>query len=364
MTIGDSNPEIDLHRYRWPAEWEEHSATWLAWPVNPNTWPGIFDRIPPAFARFVAAVARFEPVGLLVGDTDQESVRRLVESECEAAGAVYPVRFVDIPVNDSWCRDHGPIFLTGRPGSSSEGQTIALDWDYNAWGGKYEPYDRDQMVGRRIAAELGLPVVRPGFVLEGGAIDGNGAGTVLTTTACLLNETRNGAVTPDAVERYLSKYLQTSQTVWLPGHGIVGDDTDGHVDQVARFVSATAVAVAVSYDDDSAEAADLRCNADAVSRAVNAQGEGLQVIPIRIPPPRFQQEQRLPASYCNFCMVNGAVIVPTFQDSADDVAMQQLQTCFPDRLMVGVDSLDLVWGLGSFHCLSQQQPKASIRAAH
>ncbi|MCA9060804.1 MAG: agmatine deiminase family protein, partial [Planctomycetaceae bacterium] len=337
-------------------EWENHSATWLAWPVNPATWPGIFDRIPPAFAKLVATLARFEPVRILAPQHVAVSARALVDQECERAASSFEVQFVDIAVNDSWCRDHGPIFLNRRTTSLHQPASVILDWDYNAWGGKYEPFHLDQQTARRIAEFLKVPAIQPGIVLEGGAIDGNGAGTILTTTSCLLNETRNGPVTKAQMESYLHDYLGAQQTVWLPGHGIIGDDTDGHVDQVARFTSRTQVLTAAPWDDDADEAADLRANLDAVVAGVTAEGDQLTAVPVKLPPPKFQQGQRLPASYCNFCFANGAVIVPTFQDPADDEAMSCLQRLFPDRTIAGVDSLDLVWGLGSFHCLSQQQP--------
>ena len=349
---------INLCEYRWPAEWERHAATWLAWPVSEATWPGIFPRIPAAFAALVAAIARFEPVHLLAGGAAvAEQARREVDRACAAAGSRFPVEIIaDISVNDSWCRDYGPIFLTGREGTPATGSSVIIDWDYNAWGGKYPPWDQDALVARKVSQRLGLTALQPGLVLEGGAIEGNGAATILVTENCLLNPNHNPGATQASLELALRHWMQAKHVVWLPGHGIVGDDTDGHIDQLARFIDARRVFVAAPDDDDAPEAADLRAGAAVVAQATNAQGESLIPVPLSIPAPKFQQQQRLPASYCNYYLCNGAVIVPMFRDPADGIALQQLQDCYPQRTIVGVDALDLVWGLGSFHCMTQQQP--------
>lgn len=348
-----------LTEYRWPAEWEPHAATWLAWPVNPNTWPGIFERIPAAYAEFVATVARFEPVRVLAGGEGvADSARPLIDAACSRRGSRFVPELVPIPVNDSWCRDHGPIFLNGRPGTPAAGSQVIIDWNYNAWGGKYPPWDLDELTARRIGALTKTRVIRPHLILEGGAIEGNGDGTVLTTASCLLNPNRNPGMSRDIMEDVLAVWLQARHVVWLPGHGIIGDDTDGHIDQVARFVDRRTVLVAAPYDEDAPEAADLRANFDAVASAVNANGERLRPRALRLPPPKFLDGNRLPAGYCNYIHVNGGIIVPTFRDAADDNAMQVVQSCFPDQEVVGVDSLDLIWGLGAFHCMSQQQPTA------
>ncbi|MEZ6042516.1 MAG: agmatine deiminase family protein [Planctomycetaceae bacterium] len=351
-----------LPNYRWPAEWEEHDATWLAWPVSKETWPGIFERIPAAYAKLVAAIARFEPVKLLAGgDGVLASAAPLVYEACEASGSAFAVEFIDIPVNDSWCRDHGPVFLTGIEGSPEAKNAVIIDWDYNAWGGKYPPWDDDALVARRVAQMLQVPTIRPGLILEGGAIEGNGNGTILTTTSCLLNPNRNPQATQQSMEEALCFYMQARHVVWLPGEGIIGDDTDGHIDQVARFVDERRVLLATPWQEDAPEAEDLRANWFAVANSTNQSGESLLPIPLRMPSPKFQQGSRLPACYCNYALVNGGVIVPTFQDpSADDAALQVLQDCYPDRTVVGVDALDLVWGLGAIHCMSQQQPRFGL----
>lgn len=346
-----------LSNYRWPAEWEPHGATWVAWPVNPNTWPGIFERIPSAFAEFVAAVARFEPVRILAGGEGvAESARPLIDAACSRHGSRFVPELWDIPVNDSWCRDHGPIFLNGRPETEAVGSQVIIDWDYNAWGGKYPPWGLDALTAGQIATKLGIVALKPHLILEGGAIEGNGAGTILTTSSCLLNPNRNPGMTRESMEDALAVWLQADNIVWLPGHGIVGDDTDGHIDQVARFVDERRVLVAAPYHPDAPEASQLQENFDAVAAACNSSGEPLIPLPLMMPQPKFQEEHRLPACYCNYYITNGAVIVPTFDDPADDVSMQVLQDCYPDRVIVGVNAIDLVWGLGAFHCMTQQQP--------
>ncbi|MFN9719488.1 MAG: agmatine/peptidylarginine deiminase [Planctomycetota bacterium] len=348
----------DLSLFRWPAEWEPHTATWAAWPVNPNTWPGIFERIPAAYAEFVAAMARFEPVKLLAGGEGvAERARPLIDTACLRHGSAFDVELIDIPVNDSWCRDHGPIFLNGRLNSKAAGQQVILDWNYNAWGGKYPPWDLDELTARRIGKRLGITTISPNLILEGGAIEGNGEGTVMTTESCLLNPNRNPGMDRQQMEQTLSQWLRTDTVIWLPGHGIIGDDTDGHIDQVARFVDAARVLVAAPYHEDAQEADQLRANFRAVADSKNSRGQPLQAIPLRMPSPKFLDGNRLPACYCNYCLVNGGVIVPTFQDPADDLALQLLQDCYPDRTIVGIDCLDLIWGLGAFHCMTQQQPQ-------
>ncbi len=348
-----------LHDYRWPAEWERHDATWLAWPVNPNTWPGIFEGIPAAYAEFVAAIACFEPVRILAGGAGvADAARPLIDAACSRQGSRYVPELFDIPVNDSWCRDHGPIFLTGRRNTPAAGQSVIIDWNYNAWGGKYPPWDLDELTARRIGDFLDVRCVRPNLILEGGAIEGNGAGTILTTESCLLNPNRNAGATRGFMEATLKQWLQAENIVWIPGHGIIGDDTDGHIDQVARFVDERRVLVAAPYHPDAPEAEDLRANFEAVAAGHNSTGEKLEPFPLFMPQPKLLDDNRLPACYCNYYLANGAVIVPTFEDPADDVAMQQLQDCYPDRAIVGVDAIDLIWGLGAFHCMTQQQPSA------
>lgn len=331
---------------RWPAEWAPHTATWLAWPRNPRTWPGKFARIPAAYARFVEAVARFEPVRLLAAGDVREVADALV-------GRLPRVTLHDIPTNDSWIRDFGPIFL--QP-TASQSPTL-LDWHYNAWGGKY-PSELDDDVPRRVAQLLGATRIVGDLVLEGGAIEGNGRGTLLTTESCLLNPSRNPERTREEIERRLSAALGVSHFLWLSGEGIEGDDTDGHIDQLARFVAPATVVAASCDDPRDPNHHPLAENVRRLRSFQDESGRPLDVIELPIPRPRWCFGRRLPCSYCNFCLVNGGVIVPTFDDvPSDSRALATLRDLFPGREVVGVDAVDLIWGLGAFHCLSQQQPE-------
>lgn len=332
--------------YRWPAEWEPHAATWLSWPHNRETWPGKFDAILPQFTEFVRTIAEFEPVHILAGG---DAVRADVEAH---VGQISNVILHDIETNDAWARDHGPTFLVGPAGSPP----ALIDWQYNAWGGKYPPFDKDNAVPKRIAEILGFRRFAPDFILEGGAIDGNGEGTILTTASCLLNPNRNPGRSRNAVECFLADYLGAKKVLWLTGGEIVGDDTDGHIDQLARFVNANTVIAAVENDPADDNHAALAKNLQQLQSLTDHQGRPLDIIPLPMPRPLYYEKHRLPASYLNFYIANGAVIVPQFNDPADRVAVQTLVERFPDRQIRGLSAVDLVWGLGAFHCLSQQQP--------
>jgi agmatine deiminase len=257
----------------------------------------------------------------------------------------------DIPTNDAWTRDHGPIFLTG-PG----GEPPALvDFGYNAWGGKYPPFDLDDQVPRRIAEELRYRRFEPGIVLEGGSIDGNGRGTVLTTEQCLLNPNRNPGLGKQDVERVLRDYLGIMNVLWL-GSGIEGDDTDGHIDELARFVGPSKVVAAVEDDPSDVNHGPLRENFERLKRMKDEAGKPLDVIPVPMPRAHYFRDQRLPCSYMNFYIANGLVILPFFGDPRDESIWTLFVKLFPDRRVVGMDAIDLVWGLGGFHCVTQQQP--------
>jgi len=343
--------------YRWPAEWERHAATWMSWPHNRATWPGKFEAVAPQYAELVRAIARFEPVWMLAGGA------RVMAEASRYLGHLANVTLCDIETNDAWCRDHGPIFVQ-RPAAGSsrqqapdaDRQLAVVDWEYNAWGGKYPPYDQDNLVPGSIAGRCGWPRFAPGIVLEGGAIEGNGRGTLLTTASCVLNPNRNPHLSQRQVEQYLKDYLGVTNVLWLARGEFAGDDTDGHIDQLARFVSATTV-VAAWEDDPRDENHDpLEANFAQLQRMADQDGQPLTIVRLPLPRPKFCQGQRLPASYCNFYIVNGGVIVPQFDDPRDRQAVHILQNLFPEREVLGAPSLDLVWGLGSFHCLTQQQP--------
>ena len=333
--------------YRWPAEWESHTATWVAWPHNQATWPKRYDKIPTLFAAFVRTLAEFEPVHLLAGGPES----------CAAATAMFrgeaAVKIFEIETNDAWTRDYGPTFLLGD-------DVAIIDWGYNAWGGKYPPWEQDDQVPQQIAEELLLPRFVGGLTLEGGAIDGNGQGTLLTTTSCLLNTNRNPSVSREMVEQIFASDLGATEVIWLAGGGIAGDDTDGHVDQLARFVNAQTVVCAVSQDRHDEQYEPLQQNAERLRALVGEASVVETVVDLPVPSPRYFEEQRIPASYCNFYVANGLVIVPQFDDPADDTACQRLQELFPGRAIRGLPSTDLSWGLGSFHCLTQQQPQLLV----
>jgi agmatine deiminase len=257
----------------------------------------------------------------------------------------------DIPTNDAWTRDHGPTFLAGPPGAAP----ALVHWGYNAWGGKYPPFDQDQQVPRRIADELRFRRYEPGIVLEGGAVDPNGLGSLLTTEQCLLNPNRNPQLSPAEIEQYLADYLAARHVIWL-GEGIAGDDTDGHIDELARFVAPRTVVAAVEDDPADVNYRPLRDNLQRLRAATDEQGRPLEIVTLPMPRPIFQGEQRLPACYLNFYIANGLVVAPQFDDPADQVVLQTLAELFPGRRVRGLRAVELSWGLGAFHCITQQQP--------
>ncbi len=337
--------------YRMPAEWAPHRGTWLSWPHKQASWPGKFAPIPAIFARMVAELAPHEEVHINVAGPDMESDAR---DAIAAAGApLAAVRFHHIPTNDAWCRDHGPIFIQ-RQHDGRRDQAI-VDWGFNAWGGKYPPFDLDDVVPSRIAAELGLPVFHPGIVMEGGSLDVNGLGTLLTTESCLLNPNRNPGLDRAAIERRLTEYLGVRHILWL-GDGIEGDDTDGHVDDLSRFTDARTIVTVVEEDPSDANYEPLRENRDRLGGMRDQDGEPFRIVTLPMPRRLEHEGQRLPASYANFYIANGVVLLPTYDPRTDDIARRTLQDLFPTRRVIGIDCTDLVWGLGAFHCVSQQWP--------
>lgn len=339
--------------YRWPAEWEPQASVWLSWPRNPATWPDHFEPVPDEFALFVRMIAEYEPVNVLAGGAD-------VMAQAKAlVGNLKNVILHDIATNDSWCRDHGPTFLSRAPNPESRDPSL-VDWEYNAWGGKYPPFDLDNEVPRKIAEIQGRQRFVPGIILEGGAIDGNGQGCVLTTESCLLNPNRNPQLSREQVEGYLRDYLAVKKVLWLKGGEIAGDDTDGHIDQIARFVSPTTIVVSSCDDTSDDNYEPTQQNIRELRQLTDTNEKPFEIVPLKLPRAMFCDGQRLPAGYCNFLIVNGAVIVPAFGDPADEQAVRTLQPLFPGRDVRLCPSLNLVWGLGSFHCLSQQEPVAVL----
>jgi agmatine deiminase len=335
-----------------PAEWAPHRGTWLSWPHKAESWPGKFERIPPIFTEIVRWLAPGEEVHLNVADAEMErDVRRLLASRDVPLANVF---FHHHPTNDAWCRDHGPIFVQRTVDGRRE-QRI-LDWGYNAWGEKYPPYDLDDVVPTRIGQELGIEVVHPGIILEGGSIDVNGEGTLLTTEACLLNPNRNPRLAREEIEHYLRAFLGVTTVLWL-GDGIEGDDTDGHVDDLARFVDPTTVVTVVEHDPADSNHGPLQENLARLRRMTDQDGRPLRVVTLPMPRPLWYEGQRLPASYANFYIANEVVLLPAFDPARDAIARDTLQRLFPTRRVVAIDCADLVWGLGAFHCVTQQWPR-------
>jgi agmatine deiminase len=336
-------------RFVMPAEWTPHRATWFSWPHNPDTWPAQLTGAERALAEAVAALSHHEHVHVNVLDAAHgERVRGLLPE----ATTLEAVSFEIIPTNDAWCRDHGAIFVTDR-----DGGLTALDFRFNAWGGKYPPYDLDDAVPPLMAERLGVPVVAVDHVLEGGSVDVNGAGALLTTTQCLLNENRNPGRSKGEIEALLHEYLGAVQVFWL-GDGIVGDDTDGHVDDITRFVSEATVITAVEPNPEDPNHGPLAENRERLETFRLADGRALEVVELPMPEPVTNGADRLPASYANFYIANGLVLVPVFGCDRDAEALAIIAGCFPGRRVVGIDCRDVVVGLGTLHCLSQQVPAA------
>ena len=340
--------------YRMPAEWEPHQATWVSWPHNRETWPGKFADIVSTFAKMVALLSRSESVRINVNDAAMEAeARRLLKQ----AGAAGDVRFHHFGTNDAWCRDHGALFVTRDRSADAEGHRplAAVDWEYNAWGGKYPPFDLDDRIPAQMAAALGVPRFEAGMVLEGGSIDVNGQGLLLTTESCLLNKNRNRRLSRERIEARLGEMLGLSKILWL-AEGIAGDDTDGHVDDVARFVSPDTIVTVVEEDPADENFAMLQRNLGRLKELKGLDGQPLNVVELPMPPATVYEGQRLPASYANFYIANTLVLVPFFNHKRDELAAETLQALFPDREVVGLDCSDLIWGFGAIHCLTQQVP--------
>lgn len=334
-----------------PAEWEPHAATWLSWPHKQESWPGNFEPIPGIWVEMARALTAQERVDILVNDAAaEERVSALLRDGGVGRDAV---RLHRIRTDDAWMRDHGPTFVTREVGGRSE--LAGVDWIYNAWGGKYPPWEHDDAVPAALAPRLGIELFRPGIVLEGGSIDVNGRGTLLTTEACLLNPNRNPQLDRNGIEAVLRDFLGVRHVLWL-GDGIVGDDTDGHIDDLARFVDPTTVVTVVEDDPADANYHVLRDNLDRLRRMTDQDGNPLRIVTLPMPAPVVYEDQRLPASYANFYIGNGTVLVPVFRDPNDALALSTLRGLFPDRRVVGIYAREMVWGLGACHCVTQQQP--------
>jgi agmatine deiminase len=342
--------------FRWPAEWERHEGTWLSWPHNPDTWPGCLAEAETEYVEIARALRGRERVRINVRDARMEEA---VRSRLAAAGvADSGIDFFHHPTNDAWARDHGPIFAV-RDAAGERRERLVLDFVYDAWGGKYPPFDLDDAIPARVAAALGLPRLEPGFVLEGGSIDGDGAGTLLTTETCLLKATRRkpgeAERTRDEMERRLAAWLGARQVVWLGGE-VEGDDTDGHIDDLARFVAPGVVVACAEDDPHDPNHAALADNLRRLRGARDAAGKPLEVAPLPMPPPLHWRGERCPASYVNFYLANGAALVPVFGAAQDARALAVLGELLQGRELIPIPARHLVVGLGAVHCLTQQEP--------
>jgi agmatine deiminase len=344
--------------FRMPAEWDAHEATWLAWPHNPEDWPGKFQAIPWLYAEIVRLIAAHERVHLLV--QEQKEQGRAASILERAHANLDNVDFHQWPTDRVWTRDSGPIFVRNE-----EGRVGLTNWHFNAWA-KYSDWHLDDQLPGRVADLLGVEQWQPTIdlageqrrlVLEGGSIDSNGQGLMLTTEECLLSEVqrRNPGVSREQLERAFSDYLGIDQVIWL-GRGIAGDDTHGHVDDITRFVGPATILTAIEPNTVDYNHEPLAENLARLKSARTPEGKQFTIIELPLPRPVRFRNQRLPASYANFYVANGLVLVPTFHDPNDRVALGILAELFPDREVIGIHAIDLVWGLGTLHCMTQQQP--------
>jgi len=337
--------------YRMPAEWEPHEATWLSWPHRSGSvLPPVTDRILGVLAKMIDALADSEPVCICVLDAEEENEVREVLTKRRARTS--HIRFYHVPTNEPVCRDHGPVFVVRNDAP----QLAVINWDYNAWGWKYPPFDLDNEVPATIASQLDLPLFDPGMVLEGGSFDVNGSGSLLTTKSCLLNPNRNPDLTKSEIERNLHDFLGVKKILWL-GDGIEGDESDGHVDLLTRFVNRTSVVTVIEEDDSDPNHEPLQANLARLREMNVEDGSPLEVHVLPMPRKISRNGKRLPASYANFYIANSVILLPTFADTCDAWAVSVLHTAFPKRKIVPIDCREMILGLGAFHCLTQQQPR-------
>lgn len=336
--------------YYHPAEFAKHTSTWLSWPHKEASWPGKIETIFPVYAEFIKLVAEGEIVNINVLD---DAMKAKALGFLHTVGAdLSKIKFWFHPTDDAWCRDHGPAFLVNP---KADIKKVVVDWGYNAWGGKYPPFDLDDRIPTLIGEALGIPVYHPGIVMEGGSVDFNGNGTVLTTRNCLLNRNRNPHLSQQQIEGYLKDYYGVTNILWL-GDGIEGDDTDGHIDDLTRFVNETTVVTVVEHNKKDFNYKPLKENTEALSKMKLENGRSIDIIELPMPGKVVYQGMRLPMSYANFYISNKYIVMPVFKDPNDNKALDILQACFPDRKVVGLDCRDIIWGLGAFHCLSHEEP--------
>lgn len=337
--------------YSMPPEWDRHTATWLTWPRKEGiSFPDKFEPVPKIWTEMASLLSEGEEVHINYFSPEH----RLEIEAALKTGGVTPgnrVHLHHFPSYEPWCRDHGPIFVRNQSGLA------IVDWQYNAWGGKYPPHDLDDAVPQHVAQLLGLPLFQPPMILEGGSIEVDGQGTLLTTESCLLNPNRNPHLTQTEIEQYMKDYLGVTKILWL-GEGIVGDDTDGHIDDITRFVGERTVVTVIEDDPRDENYQLLQDNRRRLEKMTDAKGRPLEIIDLPMPGMVEHDGQRLPASYANFYIGNQVVLLPVYGHANDEKARATLQKLFPTRRVVPIHSIDLIWGLGAFHCVTQQQPAA------
>ncbi len=350
MPILPNNFKPKAAGFTFPAEWHPHRATWLTFPHNDASWQG--DRIHkmrPQYLALIKAISKGEQVGIVA---NSEALKKQIVSALKDFEVdLNKIEFVIKPTNDAWCRDHGPAFLI----NADTKEKIIVNWGHNAWGGKYPPYDDDNRTPIAIADFLNLPYVTPEIIMEGGSVEFNGAGTILTSKSCLLNPNRNPDLNQGQIEQYLYDYYGAEQVLWVED-GIVGDDTDGHIDDTTRFVNENTVIACVETDRGDENYEVLQTNLKMMKEMRLLNGKQLNIIELPMPKAVVIDGFRTPGSYANFLICNAGVIVPIFNNPNDDQAIQIIQSAFPDRKIIPLPSTEIIWGQGSFHCLTQQEP--------
>ena len=345
----DSEPDApDCNsKLHWVPEWAKHQATWIAWPHNETTWPGRFEHIPAIFEQKIRTLAEVEEVHVLAGPPLSADLCKQLFKNCNR------VTVHRIDSNDCWIRDYGPTFVLGDEGK----KLIGIDWRFNAWGGKYEPYDSDGAAAARICNAIGCERFESTLTCEGGGLETDGEGTLLATSSSVVTASRNPGWTREDIEGEWRSRLGVEKILWCDGGELAGDDTDSHIDQLVRFTRPGVVVAAISSTSDDSNAPKLELQRRRVMEMSDVRGRCLEVVPLRTPPPRFIQGKRVPESYCNFYIANEIVLVPQFgYRETDDAALRLLQELMPERMMIPLDASNLIWGLGAFHCATQQQP--------
>lgn len=343
-----NNPTPKQCGFHFPAEWEKHEATWLSYPHKEASWPGKIESIFPSYNLFIKELSEVEKVHININDKEKQT---LIEKQLKANNTkIENLCFHLFETNDAWIRDHGPAFIVNE-----NKEKALVNWEYNAWGGKYEA-DLDNLIPKKIGEYLHLPIFDAGIVMEGGSIDVNGKGDLITSKACLLNPNRNPQLSREEIENKLCQYYGVENILWV-NEGIIGDDTDGHIDDMVRFTNEDTLITMVEADKNDDNYDILQENLKLLKTFRLLNGKQPDIVEIQMPKAVYYQGERLPASYANFYICNDKVIVPTYKCPQDDKAIYILEEVFKDRQIIGIDSTDIIWGLGSFHCLSQQQSK-------